>query len=66
MAEREARTSRAVDPNSIDLSKTRLMTVRSDAAGVLETIEAAGDMFVDEAGRTRPSRRRPETRTLRP
>lgn len=44
--------NRAVDPTQIDLAKTRLMTVRPDKKGALETIEAAGDIFLDETGRT--------------
>jgi hypothetical protein len=44
--------NRTIDPTQLDLSKTRLMTVRSDDKGVLETIEAAGDIFLDETGRT--------------
>jgi hypothetical protein len=43
---------RAVDATKLDLAKTRLMTVRPDASGELQVIEAAGDMFLDDAGRT--------------
>jgi hypothetical protein len=43
---------RTIDPSQIDLAKTRLMTVRPDASGELQIIEAAGDMFLDETGTT--------------
>jgi hypothetical protein len=43
---------RAVDATKLDLAKTRLMTVRPDASGELQVIEAAGDMFLADDGRT--------------
>jgi hypothetical protein len=46
------RLDRAIDDSRIDLTKTRLMTVRPGAGGELEVIEAAGDMFLDETGTT--------------
>ena len=43
---------RELVPAQLDLAKTRLMTVRPGATGELEIIEAAGDIFLDETGRT--------------
>ncbi len=43
---------RSIDASQLDVARTRLMTVRVDATGALETIEAAGDSFLDETGRT--------------
>ena len=43
---------RAIEAKQLDLAKTRLMTVRPNATGELEVIEAAGDMFLDDTGTT--------------
>jgi hypothetical protein len=44
------RFDRTVD--GIDFKKTRLMTVRPDASGKLQVVEAAGDMYLDETNTT--------------
>lgn len=43
---------RAIEETRIDFTKTRLMTVRPDAQGALQVVEAAGDMFLDATGTT--------------
>lgn len=43
---------RTIDPAALDLARTRLMTVRPDADGNLQVIEAAGEVFLDETGTT--------------